>query len=321
MLTIILAAILAIGQDPTPQSPSDRVSKGEVQEPVRLEDIDVVGKSPDRLIRDFANEVAAPNPGRGIARWDNAVCIGAANLQHEAAQYIVDRVSTVAEDLGLSPGLPGCRPNVLIIATNEPSALATELVRTRLRAFRTGGSGMDRGAAALRAFQSSEHPVRWWQQAMPIDSSTGQRAVRIPGECSDDCSDAFDYAPIIPVFAASRLSSQIVDNIFRTVILIDTRQTSGLSAQQLADYIAMITFAQIDPQADASPYASILNLFDTPETTMGLTSWDNAYLKGLYKAQRTRQNTRAGNGEIIASIQRTRQHIRSSTDDEALPQP
>ncbi|WP_421732018.1 hypothetical protein [Brevundimonas sp.] len=131
----------------------------------------------------------------------------------------------------------------------------------------------------------------------------------------------FDYAPIIPVFAASRLSSQIVDNIFRTVILIDTRQTSGLSAQQLADYIAMITFAQIDPQADASPYASILNLFDTPETTMGLTSWDNAYLKGLYKAQRTRQNTRAGNGEIIASIQRTRQHIRSSTDDEALPQP
>ncbi|WP_421732019.1 hypothetical protein [Brevundimonas sp.] len=128
MLTIILAAILAIGQDPTPQSPSDRVSKGEVQEPVRLEDIDVVGKSPDRLIRDFANEVAAPNPGRGIARWDNAVCIGAANLQHEAAQYIVDRVSTVAEDLGLSPGLPGCRPNVLIIATNEPSALATELV-------------------------------------------------------------------------------------------------------------------------------------------------------------------------------------------------
>ena len=79
--------------------------------------------------------------------------------------------------------------------------------------------------------------------------------------------------------------------------------------------------AQIDPQADTSPYASILNLFDAPETTMGLTSWDNAYLKGLYKAQRTRQNTRAGNGEIIASIQRTRQHLRSSTDDEALPQP
>ena len=75
MLTIILAAMLAITQDPAPQFSSDRISRGEVQEPVRLEDIDVVGKSSNRLIRDFVNEVAAPNPGRGIARWDNAVCI------------------------------------------------------------------------------------------------------------------------------------------------------------------------------------------------------------------------------------------------------
>lgn len=318
MLPIVLASILALGQETATQSPSDVVSK---EEPVRLEDIGVVGKSADRLIQDFVGEVAAPNPGRGIARWDNAVCIGVANLENEAAQYIVDRVSTVADDLGLSPGLPGCRPNVLIIATNEPSELATELVRTRQRAFRMGGSGMDRGAAALREFQSSEKPVRWWQQAMPIDSSSGQRAVRIRGECQNDCTRATDFAPVIPVFAASRLSTQIVDNIFRTIILVDARQTSGLSAQQLADYIAMVTFAQIDPQADTSPYVSILNLFDSPETTSGLTSWDQAYLKGLYKAQRTRQSIRTGNSEIISSIHKARQQLHASSEDEAVPQP
>lgn len=150
-LVAALAALMLI-QEP---------SAGAVDQPTRLEDIDVVGRSLRSMIDDFVGEVAAPNSGRGIARWDNAVCVGVANLERETAQYIADRVSTVAEDIGLSPGAPGCKPNILVIATDQPSALATELVQRRSRAFRMGGSGMDRGGAALRAFQSSDKPVRW----------------------------------------------------------------------------------------------------------------------------------------------------------------
>lgn len=283
---------------PTPQTPDES--------PVRLEDVQVTGRTLDTLIHGFVNEVAAPNRRRGIARWQDQICIGAANLRTEVAQYLVDRVSTVAEDMGLKPGEPGCAANVLIIASDDPDGLARQLIDERSRAFRMGGTGMDRGAAALRAFASSDRPVRWWQLSMPTDVQTGDRAVRLPGD---------ESAPVINVFAASRLSTQIVDNLFRTIVILDVDQVSQVSAVQLADYVAMVTLAQIDPAADTRAYASILNVFEESDAIEGLTDWDLAYLKGLYDAERNSQNLRAGRSEIASSIRRAHDAADEAADD------
>ncbi|WP_339913190.1 hypothetical protein [uncultured Brevundimonas sp.] len=323
MFAFALAALMTIApvQTATPQS-APVAQSGTADGPVRLEDIEVTGAPLDTLIRDFVNEVAAPNRDRGIARWEGQICVGVANLRTEPAQYIVDRVSTVAEDVGLTPGQPGCMANVIIIATDEPDRLAEELVRERRRAFRMGGAGMDRGGTALNAFIGSDQPVRWWQVSMPIDSQTGSRAVRLPGECKGSCDSSpaldphpEDYAPVISTFAASRLSTQIVDNLFRTVVIVDVDQLSSVSTQQLADYLAMITLAQIDPTADTSRYASILNVFEDPDSAQGLTDWDEAYLLGLYQAERTRKNLGAGRSEISSSIRRAHGRLTTAEPD------
>ncbi|MGV9006036.1 MAG: hypothetical protein ACOH1H_04765 [Brevundimonas sp.] len=320
MIALALAALLAatvpqaVPSPPALQTPaSPAAATGEV--PVLLEDIEVTGRPLDALINGFVNEVAAPNRHRGIARWQDEICVGAANLRADVAQYLVDRVSTVAEDLGLRAGGPGCAANVLIIASADPDGLARQLTGERSRAFRMGGSGMDRGSGALRAFVTSDRPVRWWQVAMPVDSETGDRAVRIPGDCRNACMDPQDAAPVISVSSASRLSTQIVDNLFRTVVILDVDQVSRVSAQQLADYVAMVTLAQIDPEADTRAYASVLNVFDDPGTADGLTDWDLAYLQGLYDAERNRQNLRAGRAEIAESIHRA--HAAADDDDQA----
>lgn len=309
MVVFALAALLATAPIQSPAQaadprtvPAPQTPAGEG--PVLLEDIEVTGRPLDALINGFVNEVAAPNRRRGIARWQDEICVGAANLRADVAQYLVDRVSTVAGDMGLTPGGPGCAANVLIIASADPDALAQQLTQQRRRAFRVGGSGMDRGGAALRAFAASDQPVRWWQVAMPTDAQTGDRAIRLPGE---------ESAPVINVFAASRLSTQIVDNLFRTIVILDVDQVSRVSAQQLADYVAMVTLAQIDPEADTRAYASVLNVFDDPETADGLTDWDLAYLQGLYDAERNRQNLRAGRAEIAESIHRAH----AAADDDA----
>ncbi|WP_372708286.1 hypothetical protein [Brevundimonas sp.] len=314
MVVFALAAVLLAApfQDPAP-SPVPQ-SAPDPDSPVALEDVEITGKPLDRMIRNFVNEVAAPNRGRGLARWQDDICVGVANLRNEPAQYIVDRVSTVAEDVGLTPGQPGCTPNIMIVASGDAAALAQQLVAERGRAFRMGGSGMDRGGVALRAFQASEAPVRWWQVSMPTDSETGMRAVRIPGECRNDCTDPRDMAPVTNVFAASRLSTQIVDTIFRTIVILDVDKVSDLSVVQLADYVAMVTLAQIDPTADTSAYSSILNVFEFPDDAQGLTDWDKAYLTGLYDAERSRKNQRAGRTEIADSIYRAHYGLQ---DDEA----
>ena len=58
----------------------------------------------------FIGEISAPPAGRGFARWDSRVCIGVHNLEQTAAQYLVDRISKLALDVGLTPGEPKCGP-------------------------------------------------------------------------------------------------------------------------------------------------------------------------------------------------------------------
>jgi len=317
MLAFALAAMLASTPSQTPLAVAPP-SSPEVESAVRLEDVEVTGRRLDTMIRSFIDEVAAPNNNRGLARWSGSVCVGAANLSNDAAQYLVDRVSTVADDLGLRPGTPGCSPNIIIVATDDADQLAQDMIDRSPRAFRMNGAGMDRGGSALRRFAQSGTAVRWWQVSMPVDAETGMRATRLPGDGSDNGAggQAIMYAPHTQMRSASRLTTQVHDNLFRTFVLVDLNKMDGLTIDQLADYIAMVSFAQIDPTADTSRYTSILNLFSAPQAAAsGLTDWDKAYLGGLYDAQRTQKNLRAGRTEIAASIHRTHGRLTSDAED------
>lgn len=312
---MVAAALLASAQDapPPPAPPQD-------PPPIALEDVDAVGRPLDRLINDFVSEVAEPNRHRGLARWRDQICVGVANLKPDVARYLADRISTVAEDIGLTPGQPGCSPNILIVATADAEALSRTLVERNRRAFRLGGAGMDRGGDALEDFVQADRPVRWWQMSMPVNSETGERAVRLPGECLNSCTgqgSALDYAPQTEVFAASRIRSQIVDDLVRAVVIVDVDEVSQLSILQLADYIAMVSLAQIDPDADTRQYASILNVMDDPGVADSLMDWDRAYLEGLYSAERNAANHRWNRSEIAESIGDAHQRLREARAREA----
>lgn len=287
---------------PLQEAPSARAQD---PAPVQLDEIVVTGRRLDDLISDFVGEVAEPNSNRGLARWDRSVCVGVVNLKSDAAQYIADRVSTVADDLGLDAGEPGCAPNIMVVATADSNAFAKDLVERRRRSFRTGGSGMDRGLSALRDFQDTLRPVRWWQVSAPIDSQTGQIATRQPNEAT----------PIINTTSASRLRTEIVDRLLRVVVIVDANEVSSVNISQLADYIAMISMSQVDPDADTSQYASILNVFDQADAPQYLTDWDRAYLVGLYDAEQNQTNRRAGRSEISRAIRRAHQDLVQGNDN------
>ncbi|MBB5745833.1 hypothetical protein [Brevundimonas variabilis] len=301
MLTAALASLMMLttGQDiMSVQDPS-------VPQPpaVDLEDIVVEGRPLEDLTQTFVREVAAPARNRGMARWRDGLCVGVANLQPDMAQYITDRVSTVARDVGLRPGEPGCEPHVLIVATIDASTFTRQFVEARPRLFRVGGSGMDRGAGAFKAFIENDQPVRWWNVSVPVNDETGLIAVRLPGE----------EAPRNGV-QPSRITTQIVDDTKRSFIIVDVDKTKDVSLEQLADYIAFVALAQVDPEADTSGYATILNVFDDPAQTRTLTNWDRAYLQGLYDTIRRRKNFGAQRTEVVDSIVRVHQQLTTETD-------
>ena len=269
---------------------------GQVQEPAgsavaQLGDVVVEGRRLRSVVQNFVGEVAAPATGdRGPARWNGPVCIGVVNLRAEVAQYIVDRASDVARELGLEAGEPGCAANVLIIAAADGQAVADGIVEERRRAFVPGGSGMTRTLSALEDFRTSDAPVRWWHVSAPVDSESGELATRLPGR----------DAPQIAVSRASRIRTDIRDDLFKAIIVVDIGKVDSISLTQLADYCTLN--AQVDPKADVASFETILNVFIDPETT-GLTGWDRDYLAALYGIEQNRLGSARG-GEIVDLMMR-----------------
>ncbi|HEV2082617.1 MAG TPA: hypothetical protein VGR32_09215 [Brevundimonas sp.] len=263
----------------------------EIGEIYRVEDVVVVGRRLDEAATRFVAEVAAPAGNRGTARWDEGVCVGAANFTPEVAQYLVDRVSDMVRDLGLRAHEPPCHPSILIIGTTDGAAFASDLVSRRPKLFVVGGSGMDQGYDDLAVFQRSDAPVRWWHVSAPVDDETGLIAVRLPGMHSvvptTDPENLMleNHAPTVTRNFASRLRQPLRDVMKRSIVIVDVDRLDGTSLEQLADYVTFVSLAQVDPEADLSRFDSILNLFEPGRAPPGLSAWDLAYLEGLYSVR------------------------------------
>jgi hypothetical protein len=109
---------------------------------------------------------------RRFARWRDKVCVGIHNLTNtNAAQFIADRISSVAAEVGLEPGEPGCTPNLNVIFSTDGRAMASQLANDSPATFRPygGEGGTTQGLRALEEFKTSEAPVRWWQVTMVVD--------------------------------------------------------------------------------------------------------------------------------------------------------
>jgi hypothetical protein len=251
-------------------------------------------------IRDFIEEVAAPARAAGYARWHRSVCVGVHNLDNEIAQYIVDRISAAALDVGLEPGESGCKPQVNVIFSSDGRTLAANLVENEPRIFRPvmGDAGMDLGLAALDDFAGSERPVRWWHVSVPIATASGQPAIELP---HSPCFSPPRCYPWVPVAGPSHVHNGIRDDLLYVIIIVDASALTETTWQQIADYLAVISLAQVDPQTDPKEFDSILNLFTNPAAYSGLTDWDRNYLHALYSFNQERVVRMQAN-EIVSRI-------------------
>ena len=290
-MTVALAAGAAAAQEPAARPAGPQAA-------AQLDDVVIEGRQLETLVREFVTEVSQPANHRGLARWNRPICVGAVNLRNDVGQFVVDRISDLARELDVEAGEPGCRPNVLIVAADDGAALASALVEDRPRNFDLRHNGTDAGTRAFRNFRTGDQPVRWWQISMPINSDTGERAVRLPGD---------EGAPIIRVFAASRLRTQIRDDMVRSIIIVDVERLAGASVVQLADYLALVALAQVDAEADTSAFPTILNLFDDPASApAGLTDWDRSYLTALYEHDQLRINRNSQVEAVAEAVTRDR---------------
>src|SRR5690606_17965745 len=98
-----------------------------------IESIVITGRRPGglkKLMLDFVISIGDPaSTARGYARWRGPLCVGVYNLPDQTlAQYIADKITITALELGLKTGSPGCQPNLSIIFSPDARALASGMV-------------------------------------------------------------------------------------------------------------------------------------------------------------------------------------------------
>jgi hypothetical protein len=244
--------------------------------PAASDTVVVVGQRTEEAIRSFIDELAAtPRGVDQLSRWDWRICPGVAGLRPHHAQFVIDRMAQRAFDVGLRVGEPGCRANVLIIVSMDPDTIAEQIFEGNRRAL---GYYSERGQSTLgreplREFVASDAPVRWWHVSHEYTQAGELVEETMMGE-----------APMIVRHGGpSLLRRGTHHNLTGALIIVDGRRISdGFDLGALADYLAMVTLAQIDPAAETQGLSTILNLFGQPDAPRALTEWDVGYLRGLY---------------------------------------
>jgi len=276
-------------------------------------------------VRTYVRALTTPTRTRSpMPRWYKPLCLGVVGMQAAQAQVLNDRIGELAQAVRLDVEGPGCRPNVLIHFTHDAAGLARAIADQPNLVSVNNETGNSQGDEALQGFLQTQDAVRWWhvsrtgtdgvsfgrssQQSGEQERTRVQEFTGAGGGFSEEDTEnqmeeqAGDhFASGTRVREVSRLRGGVMEMMDYVIIVIDANRTSHTTVGALADYVAMITLAQINPQAETAGAPTILNLFDgaAGQTQTALTSWDLAYLRGLYASSDTPRNTRQQEGQIV----------------------
>lgn len=223
-----------------------------------------------KRVLDYARDVSALR-GDQISRRPLRLCPLVAGAPAEINTYVTARLRQVGESVSMSFETKACRPNLLVLFSREPDVMLKQ-ARARYKISFAGAQ-----LPAIERFIADPRPVRWWHMVVPT-SNLGPVATM---------ADAFGPEELRA--SGSRIVSPTRNLIGASVVVIDARQVNGVEIAALADYVAMVSLADIDARTDLPTQASILNLFapgaPADKVAKRLTSVDLAYLRALYRVR------------------------------------
>jgi hypothetical protein len=230
--------------------------------------VEVLGKREAlrKTIRTFVADITRTD-GDDLARWRRPICPAVSGISRDQGEYVRLRILQIAVLAGApSARRDQCRSNLFVVLSPRPEEVLAAWGTRNPRVF-----GVDSREAIDSPWATA--PVRVWHNAK-LNNADGTP----PKE--DGVVRAREYR-----LKDSRIASSVAEDISSIVVLVDMRAIGTATLGQLADYVAMAALARIDLRANLASSATILRLFapsDSESAPPGLTSWDTAFLKGLY---------------------------------------
>jgi len=210
-----------------------------------------------------------------LHRWNQRVCPAVVGLTKEEGEFILARLSQIARAAVVPLDDEQCQVNLAVVFTSDPDAVI------RAWGARRSAFGVHGSPAAFQRFAARRGPVRVWYNHSFGSPESGPLT---PG--SLQLGNKFPDTPTGTSLTGSRMHVKDLLAFSSVAVIVDARQAAGIAIGPLTDYIAMLAFADTDPETPLGAAPTILRLFSAraakeplPE---GLSDWDRAYLKALY---------------------------------------
>ena len=264
-----VAALLIAAAAPTAALAQD--SAGPRPEAASDQEIVVQGVRPStRQVRQFVRALTDVRSSGQLSRFHLPACPAVMGLPAVQNARIVERMRLVARAAKIPLAPVKCSANTfVIVAPDKPAAIA-ELNRL-FPAYFSQMSDHE-----VRKLAADTNPAAAWH-VKTLMTADGELAAK------GTASDAYI---VKSVNTPSRIKAASMPTFVASVVVIDVKSAAGLTVTQLADYAALRTFADIDPERVVKTgMPSILGALTQPDDRplpVTLTHWDIGFLKSLY---------------------------------------
>ncbi len=318
VLTAAVGLLQALGPSraagagpPDLPSPAPTAAAPQASESQTLAEVTVTAKRIElaRRVSKFVNQIAAPENGGdgGLARWQAPpVCPLVSGLPQREGEFILERLSEIARAAGVPLADEHCRPNLYILVTRQPEDLLKAMEK-RNRPYTFGYDVTyqnETPASVVDEFIKTPRAVRVWYNSTEVDA-WGKPLPLCPFYGSTSGNKVpVGYRPCGPgVSGGTHISFNTLWTFSRVFVIVDRTRLQGVRLGQLTDYVAMVAFAKLKPDARLGDAPTILKLFDeAPQAAPpGMTDWDQTFLKSLYA---TEQKSKTQRGQIARAMVR-----------------
>jgi hypothetical protein len=239
----------------------------------------------EKRVSKFVYQIAGLENEEGLPRWNRRVCPQVSGLPRDAGEFVLARISEVAGAAGAPIGAENCRPNLFVVVTTDPRKIL-EGMNTTTRILTFGGAH----PSVIDEFIATPRPVRvWYKTGMSTPDGISL------GDTDRTDADENIYGPF-PVVEGKEtfVKRSVIWNFTRLLVVVDQARLLGVSRGQFADYIAMVSLADLKPGARLGDAPTILKLFDgaPQDAPEGMSEWDMAFLKSLYSTAQTSKGQR-----------------------------
>ena len=253
------------------------------------DEIVVTGEKKKKEIAQALRKLIEPSSGsQQLARFEDKVCPMVIGMPRDWTATMTRMIRENVAAVGGTLEPVGCKPNALAIFIDQPRELVAAFHDAEPHLF-------NMTPREYNQFAAQAGPVWSWHVTDMRDRDGNQVA---QGKMGGN-----DFA-VVKNAAATRLYSNVREDMLAGFVVIDRMATVGRTLRQLADLATMHLLLDVKPGAEKQDMNSILSVFEARSGTAGVparfSSFDRGILTGFY-TQRENNRTASQQRENIAA--------------------